>query len=245
VLWRGAERSPSCVQHANRTRRARWVRRQREWRPECLCLSCCLFGPGGPEWQWFVSPYPYPGLHCCGAVVVVESGAVVVDATVVEGALATVVVVVSSTVVTVVDVSATVVFVAVLVDGSPTVVSVESVDDVLDSVTSVACTPATGEVATPVDAAQAAPPDSNAPTVAEASLSARSLPRTTSPGRERSMYRHNSRTFWSRACDSTLASRPTPSGSSALHRAGLQAPGCHHPCRSSMQRVDWGRSPVS
>ena len=38
-----------------------------------------LFRPGGPVWQWFLSPYPYPGLQAAPTLlVVVVVGPVVV-----------------------------------------------------------------------------------------------------------------------------------------------------------------------
>jgi hypothetical protein len=81
--------------------------------------------PGGPEWQWFLSPKPLPGLHSPGTVdgvVVDDAGTVdVVDAAVVDVVCGTVVVVVAAVVdvvcgTVVVVVAAVVVVVAAVVD---------------------------------------------------------------------------------------------------------------------------------
>jgi hypothetical protein len=31
--------------------------------PVVVLVDVVLCRPGGPEWQWFLSPYPQPGLH--------------------------------------------------------------------------------------------------------------------------------------------------------------------------------------
>jgi hypothetical protein len=53
----------------------------RAWRRALPCGSPDW--PGGPEWQWFTSPKPHPGLHAPATVVVVDGTVVVVDAPVV------------------------------------------------------------------------------------------------------------------------------------------------------------------
>ena len=74
-------------------------------RPRTLEVSgepFLLFRPGGPVWQWFLSPYPYPGLQAAPTLlVVVVVGPVVVVVGVVVVVVGTVGVVVGLVVVVV------------------------------------------------------------------------------------------------------------------------------------------------
>jgi hypothetical protein len=88
------------------------IRRAASERARCVACPCgSPDKPGGPEWQWFLSPNPHPGLHAPvvvdvdgTVVVVVGAVVVVVDGCVVDVVLLDVVVVVGCVVVVLLDV---------------------------------------------------------------------------------------------------------------------------------------------